>query len=796
MQGADDELAEVLAAPERTPSHTTRLGGRELGPQVRSWTVERAYNTDLPEAMRAFSGSAAAQMDVQLSGADGAPAPRLYSAWAPRLTGDVVRPGQSVVHRTGAGGRTLPAFRGTVRSRSAASGSDTVSVQALDGAERLRGKATLPRPYHGYLYGQPVATATWCVDELLRQGGIHTCPPPRAPDFDPEDAKPFTVLHASLHGGFNAACGQPETLPAASTYDWVREGAPFEMALMPRAAGLKASWMPRSRFTVPGRVFQVECWVNTAVARGSKVELAAIFDRSQTRGRIAAVYDTATGIITITSGILDGTGTSVTWKADKLAALKGRWHLGFMVDTSRTATGSGGALVVEPTVQPRLTGPDGSYWVGGVYTFAASGAGAQHPGEFYRLDLTTDMATEALQVTDRVWPDTASYPRREWEQAGTWTKGAVLDDAVLPLISVPVVTGSQWEAITEIARAALCTAEFDERGVFRWRNPSRFATVPAQADLTVTTRRDIASLTVTEEIDACRNHCEQPYQDWTGVGYAAGTVVTDPAIRRIDPGKYIEVTYGVAEDESDIGPPIVEDAMAGQTGNRVRFGSAATGGTSVRGSVAVSCRREGPSFILRFSNRGTAPVWTVTEDGRPSVRVVSAKNSADPKERAWARWSPASQSYYGKQQYTAPTTGWVQDRVSAYTLAQTLLDAGRYPVPLLGDVEVLPDPRIQLGDVVRVVDAAGARLDTLAWVVGMRTSWTAGGAPRQTLTLRGTSFNGVPSDSGLTPDPPLDPQFGRSRLYGEVRARYATLADLKAAVPDYRRLREIPEGEQ
>ncbi|WP_406420677.1 hypothetical protein [Streptomyces sp. NBC_00842] len=79
-----------------------------------------------------------------------------------------------------------------------------------------------------------------------------------------------TVLYASLHGGVNASYGQPETAPWIGDYDWIRDGAPFEMALMPKAAGLSASWTPRSRFVVPGKVFLVESWVNTAMAGATR----------------------------------------------------------------------------------------------------------------------------------------------------------------------------------------------------------------------------------------------------------------------------------------------------------------------------------------------------------------------------------------------------------------------------------------------------------------------------------------------------------------------------------------------
>ncbi|MCW8100782.1 hypothetical protein [Streptomyces tauricus] len=783
MQNSDDLLGAALAAPARSPAHATRLGGRELGGRIQSWKVERAYSTDLPEALRAFSGSASAQLELLLGG-DGAPAPLLYSAWAGRDTGDVVRPGQSVVHRAGANGRTVPAFRGTVRSRTAASGSDTVTVQALDGAERLRGPAQLPRPYHGLRYGRPVATATWCVDELLRQGGIHSCPPPRAPAVADDPAKPFTVLYASLHGGFNSSYGQPETLPAPAAYSWIRDGAPFETALMPKAAGLEVTWMPRSRFVVAGKVFQAELHVNTALSVGSELELKLIFDRSAGAfGNYALNVYFATGVVKITSGTVGGGGTVASWTFPKLASLKGVWHLGFTVDTRAGAVGGS----TPAAVYPRLTAPDGVYLPAAPFTFTQAAA-LQPPSELSQVGVRTDVAVECLQVTDRSWPDGDSYTADEWEQKGRWTKGAVLDDATVPLFDLPTVAGSQWDAITEIARATLSTAEFDEQGVFRWRGPARFQSVPERPDLTVTTRRDIAALTVSEEIDACRNYCEQTYQDWTGISHTFSDTVTDTVVREIQPGASVEVAYAIAEDELDIGPPQIEDDIAPMTGHRVRFGSAATGGTSVKGSVTVGSRRDGPNYIVRFTNYGTASVWTVTKDGKPSVQIVPQKRTGDPRRRTYAWYNTTSQAHYGKQVYQAPATDWVQQRQVASDLSYAMLNAGRYPVPVLGDVEVLHDPRIQLGDVVRVVDTSGAALDTLAWVVGIRTTCAAGAAPQQTLTLRGTSYNGVPSDTGLVPDPPVDPEYGTTRTYSLIEAQHATLDALTVSKVTYREL--------
>ncbi|MGK5639711.1 hypothetical protein ACSNOK_15570 [Streptomyces sp. URMC 126] len=154
MRSGRPEIDRALAAGERAHTYKARLGGVSLGEKdyqgttvggyVQSWAVERTYNTDLPTAMRAFGGGAAAQLDLDLSGSDEKSAPRTFSPWAPRWPGDMVRPGQSVTFFAGVDGLDLPAFRGTVRARSAVSGTDTVKITALDGTERLRGRRSFP----------------------------------------------------------------------------------------------------------------------------------------------------------------------------------------------------------------------------------------------------------------------------------------------------------------------------------------------------------------------------------------------------------------------------------------------------------------------------------------------------------------------------------------------------------------------------------------------------------------------------------------------------------------------------
>ncbi|WP_030678250.1 hypothetical protein [Streptomyces sp. NRRL B-1347] len=748
MQQADEDLTRALNSGSRVTAHESRFGGRDLSDQVQSWSLERSYATDLPEAMRAFSGSSAAQLTVQAGGANGVSAPALYSPWAKRATGDVVRPGQSVVHSAGLDAGVLPAFRGRVRSRSAGSGTDTVTVTALDGSERLQGRAVLPRPNIGFRTNRPVATATWCVDELLRQAGLHSCPPPRGPEFTDIDS-PLTVLYASLHGGFAATYGTPLSFPDDDAYSWVRGGAPHSMALLPKAAPVKAVWAPRSRITVPGTKLFVEAWVNTAMG-GMNQDIKLLFDRAgAAQGYITFKVEAHSGRVSVFSGTEGGAGKGLVWVFNQLSDMlnAGRWHFGLWIDT-----GAGGASKARPTVQPVIS-HGGTPLVGTVATIDEPEA-EQSLAELYKVELVTEMAVEALQVTADV---NATPKGADFDQQGMWTRAVQLDDATLPLVSIPRVSGSQWEVVTQIAKAAMATAEFDEKGVFHWRNHLRFKTAPSKPDLTLTTQREIAALTVSEEIDACRNHVEVPYRDWSDVGKEDKAHLVAASQITIPKSATVTRHWAIAEEEYDILPPVTDDDQVSMTETAIRFAtSTASGNKALKGAVEVEARRVAGVLTLRMSNRLKVPVYTCLPNGTPlSLYLTTSKPAKEPAERRATARDTVSQRHYGVQSYVAEASDWVQDKAAAESLATTLIASGRYPVPLIGDVEVLYDPRVQLGDVVRLRDGSGAELDTLCWVIGIKTSSGPGGAVQQTLTLRGTTYNGVPADTGLTPDPPV-----------------------------------------
>ncbi|HEY5832693.1 hypothetical protein [Streptomyces sp.] len=214
----------------------------------------------------------------------------------------------------------------------------------------------------------------------------------------------------------------------------------------------------------------------------------------------------------------------------------------------------------------------------------------------------------------------------------------------------------------------------------------------------------------------------------------------------------------------------------------------AAGATAVKGAVEAQVRREDGTIVLRLTNRTAQTLYTVTKSGEPSIRIVPIKPDRDPMERQAVSYvsGGASERFHGRQEFYGEASDWVQDLGAARQLADAMRKAGEYPAPVIGDVQVLYDPRIQLGDVVRVQDTTGAVLDTLAWVVGINTSASADGGVQQTLSLRGVSANVVPADAGLTPDAPALPApSDTSATYAAVAAAYPTLASLLAANPTW-----------
>ncbi|GGU46853.1 hypothetical protein [Lentzea flava] len=728
---ASGKLTSALLDAERTNTSLTRLAGRDLTDQATSWTLDRSYDTDLPAPMRVVNGSAAAELRLTLTGKDDKTGAQLYSPYAPHDTGDVARPGQSVTHGWGLTGEVLPGFRGQVRDRAADNGTGTVAVSALDGAEKLRDAARLPAVLSAN--GNPIASGTWVVDHLLREGGIHSAPPPRAD----------CTLYASMHGGVVPDIGfYRDHTPNSLTYR--RDRAPWEMAAVPGSQPFTVRWDPRTPTTVSGRGLFTEFWVDrtTLQASGNRVELKMVFQADNEINDIYYWFDFKDDQMNI-----GATGTGGTVKGDAAMDIRfdGLYHIG-----------------VHWTWNGRT--PSARYYITGsaFNTYRETDMGAFRElgwSQLNYMELTSALPIEAVQVSLRE----NRMTREEFTQ--TWTRGAVLDQVTSELRAIPPVQSSAWDVITSVAQAEQATAEFDPYGVFRYRNNTRFTT-PGQTIIKVTSAREIASLRVSEAIDSIRNTIDVPYQTYTpGTPSERFTETFVPSLLGFQTRTF---TYDYDVSEYDSPPTVVYASNQPTTGSRVRFAtSTGSGSGAVNGFVESTTERDGATLRMTFRNLTSSTLYLSTASGTPSLVIWSPRlASGSPTRLSTQRYDITSRTRYGAQVYQVPATPWIQNVNTAGRIANYLLSVAAQPLPVLGDVEILPDPRITLGDLVRVVDEVGAALDTSAWVIGIRTSGDGTGRIRQFLTLRATTSPGVPADTGLNPDPAVDPD-ARAQLARE-----------------------------
>lgn len=742
------------------PTVSLRLGGKNVTKQLMAWELDRSYSSDLPQTMRAFAGSSAAQFKYTLSGTGGKSGPKLYSAWAPRSTGDITRPGQSVVFQYGYMGSTLPAFRGTVRRRSAASGSAVITASALDGAERLRNLAAVPRPYTTTVWNQWVLSPSLLVDHLLRDAGIYSSPPPRFRN----------CLFVSGHDGIYPYNGS-YALTGTGSWSTTRSNAPFVSMAKPQSnVSTNTLFYPRYRPTENGlnSGLWAEFFTNNTdfmAFTNKSIEFAFRWENVDPAGpdsewKLSVDFGTTLGAFAgnVSFSFVEPAGSSgVGFNFDNTQT--GRYHFALFCNPDITT-----GLI---TYECRVTHPNGSV------TYPSPGVAPSYTADYNRYLDNILITSMNLPFENFQFCKTGNTPPANTNagnmQSGQWVRAAYFPDAnQFPLQYFPDVQGSTWDVITTIAKATLATAEFDENGQFRWREFTQFTGSPV-ADLNVTSKRDISSLTVTEEIDACRNFVQVAASDFSGIPVGPTKLFASTGNPSIAAGASLSFVFPV--DGSFEFDPVVPPRLANtavSSGNWVTAMNVASGGNDsniIKTDVEIEgFHNQYGQYQVNVYNQSGSTIWLYKSGGSGSgvlMEIPYDDSGFAAKIVNVTSENTVSQGWYGKQAYYHDPGPWIQwPGFAALTVADAILNAGAYPVPLLENVEIIPDARLQLGDVVQVIDRVGAELDTKAWIVGINTSGNSGGELKQRLTLRGVSYPGTPVDSGLTPDPPVDPTAG------------------------------------
>jgi hypothetical protein len=351
----------------------------------------------------------------------------------------------------------------------------------------------------------------------------------------------------------------------------------------------------------------------------------------------------------------------------------------------------------------------------------------------------------------------------------SWSRGAVLSLIsqsghsgslqYYGLRGLPAASGTWWDLVKQIATDNMAYVWFDEDGLFRLR-PYDYV-VPDSSlipdpDLVVTAERSISDIDVTEEIDSVANRIEVGWSPITQNSSVFTEVYEYTTAFTIPAGASVELSIDFQGRTWGMRPPAL---FAGATvpaqtsaGSLVKFLTSAGQLAPVETEVVYDSGHP----LFRFHNRSSsAATASLTSGGAPSFRPAH-QVAESPQVQPRGRQNSASVARYGVQALEIGASPWVQNVTWADQLSLRLVAWTAWPVPVTGQISILPDPRIQIGDVVRIVDRDGVRIDGIYRVLGYSVSGT-GPAVSMSLDVRPLSRPAPPQDSGLTTEPILDP---------------------------------------
>lgn len=478
-------------------------------------------------------------------------------------------------------------------------------------------------------------------------------------------------------------------------------------------------------------------WMRWHAGLGEAATLNVAMD-DERRYRIAGTLDPSTSMLTLRTRVWDGHPDTGTLLADETVTRAAVVQDGTVwVDVAIPVSGAMRYTVAQTGVPAGSSNGSSSF---SVSLGANAGAGSS----------PVQVSTWGPQVQIRVgvltlaqWQAMSSHVTASSVHA--WGRGLVNSQYV----SRTQVKRNARDLLAEIGAATLTAMWIDEHGVMQWA-PSDLL-YGRSPDHTVTTRDDVFELGWIESMQACRHKVHADFENAavsiSDNGYTKRLYQPDRAqdITGTGETEFIEVPadrewFGV--DTSMWRASAVQDRYNEGKGS---FYSAVIEGandtwTSVGADYSATLERITPrTYKLTHANATGATVTLMTHPTAPGFRL-RRRGEANPIIRG------LGSAWFIDETVTAEETGpsWAGDMtvdLGAWAIrdhAQRVADwlgtkLGR-PLVTLTDMEIGYDPRIQLGDVLRVEsrEFLGFSLDAI--VIGKRE--THGDGAHMSVTVR------------------------------------------------------------
>ena len=344
-----------------------------------------------------------------------------------------------------------------------------------------------------------------------------------------------------------------------------------------------------------------------------------------------------------------------------------------------------------------------------------------------------------LQVTTETSPATNA----------SFTPGAVYDQSLTTLTVVPDITsGDPFSIIQQIVDAELGVAGGDEAGVFRFHNRNTIRSMPSTKTITsATCLSNISSIQTSAA--GYINMASVEYLPWS---YASAKTTVWSATTPIKVAKKSTNVFVVSSDSVFCSPEFVfynrTDGATDTTSSYYRASTTPGGAHEHPGGFTFSVTQLTTSTAqLSIQNSSTIDAYFVSPAsyldmtaGTPLLWLAGLPATQGDAVSVVFQYPPVSaggavSSRFGELSTQITGNSWIQNEVSAYSLAQDIVIDQAVVRPDLSGVEIVPDPRIQLIDVVHIVDTDRTFVDEYARVFGWTISWEAGDPMTYNMTL-------------------------------------------------------------
>lgn len=745
----------------------------DLSVLVDSASINKSLTGALPPSTTIVEGTSATELKLVLSGSrtpDEPAANVIFSRYNPvsPLYGQTIRntPVQYsiVVHDSNGAPIPVRQFTGRIRISAASADKLEVPVNCLDAVEDLQRPIWLPA--HGSLYGTDVSqqfSSHWVMDRVLRANGYYQTPPPH----------PNACYYATLHGGTAPEIGMTAygtLINGAGTWRWTGGGSEpmyfdtgtgdeFQTNGNTRGSGgiprpnvgntVGLGWRIKRVGTNSGVLIQN---LNSAPLN---ISIPGIYDSSSYSARIM-LHLTNTGQIRLqlTNSYNGATYDKSLYHATTIT--DSAWHY---VQAECTFNST------SVTFRVKL---DGGAWQTSTQTgaYPAITAAAPFPPYPY-IEWPLWIQMQAFHPVTNIQSYCGTTPMVDAYPA-SFVPNARLDQAHNRLTAVPEFRKEpSWNILKELANTEFGSLYVDEYGVVQFANmhSARVAkTVPDRAVDTST----IGGLTITDATDNCVNVCAgriKPFTigprcvfdlagqfvlyDKTGAepvqttireldDMTAQPVSGFPAIRiwpeiksMVYPtsvGRNVVGTYPVSAWDS-----AEETIMQGICAVHATNGTAAGTNATVdvwpdeQSTLYLAIFNQGNAYAVQISNAvidaGNPPGSSTGSRTRKYCLKIAGMVLLEEPVIEYERKDSTSISENGHQPLDMPDNEWCQSYAAMTYIADELLsDMSKNPIPLVDDITLPGDPRVQLGDTLDLTDAGALGGKLLAVVSGLTRS--------------------------------------------------------------------------